>query len=388
MELNGTDQFSPIGDVIADKARYTIDLARRAKVTIKVVDTDHNLVRGPVRLGEHRGGTTLKWVWDGRDNSGDRAPDHGHYRVRAMATTPAGKVVTDEHWLVLDTEFDASLESNFDTVYPRSKAVTDRVRFGTRGGDDLGKATLQIRRPGGKLVFSKTAGWTRGYPYEVAFPVAWNGRDNDGRVLPAGNYFARVKGRDWVGNAGKTKRIPLHVSASRLTEATATVDISPADSRIPYNPCENSTANGCGDFPPCGEVVASTSYPANTDPGALSYRSSIGCGTYAYQDFAVAWHAVPRPVDSPRGTALVSVSMRGKPTNAGESDVATLGGNTSATSPATTQESTTTAEGTSSVTAQDLVRGPAARWAVKTTGDNWFDVASFHVTYRYLKPVP
>jgi hypothetical protein len=80
--------------------------------------------------------------------------------------------------------------------------------------------------------------------------------------------------------------------------------------------------------------------------------------------------------------------MRDRPTNAGETDVARLGGNTTATTPATTEESTTTAEGTSTVTTQELVRGPTARWAVSTVDDNWFDVASFRVTYRYLTPTP
>jgi hypothetical protein len=51
--------------------------------------------------------------------------------------------------------------------------------------------------------------------------------------------------------------------------------------------------------------------------------------------------------------------MRGRPTNAGETDVARLGGNATATSPATTEEPTTTVEGTSSLTTQDLVMGPA-----------------------------
>lgn len=389
MELTGDGAFSPNGDGRHDTARYAVQLRKRAKVSIKVLDGEWNVVRGPVRLGEHRAGSTATWTWNGRGNDGRRVPDHYHYVVKAKAKPYAGKVVTDTVWLAVDTAFSASLQPTFDTLFPRSTVVSDRIRFGTRGYDELDRGTLEIRRAGGRLVFSKTADWSRGYPYGVAFPVGWNGHDDEGDALAAGTYYARVKARDYVGNLGRTKRVSLTVSASRLVEATATVDISPAASRIPYNPCENSTANGCGDYPPCGDVVASETYPAAHELGALSYRSRTGCGRFASQDLAIGWHALPRPADSARGTTLASVSMRGRPTNPGETDVARLGGgNASATSPVTTHESITTVEGTSSVTAQDLVAQLEARWAVSTSGDNWYDAASFRVTYRYLKPVP
>jgi hypothetical protein len=387
--------FSPNGDGRQDRARYTVKLRKRAKVTIKVLGPQGELVRGPVRLGRHRAGTKVRWSWNGRDNDGRRVPDTPDYTQRhtvvAKAKPRGGKAVTDEQEVTVDTTFAATLVSNFDDVYPRSTEVTDRVRFGVVEYHPFRKrkATLQIRRAGGKVVLSKTAIWTRRIDgrFPVEFPVAWNGRDGEGKVLPPGRYVARVKGQDHVGNRGTSTRVPITVSASRLTEATATIDVSPAASRIPYDPCESSTANGCGDFPPCGDVVDSTAYPAATDPGALSYRSESGCGTSTSQDRAIGWHALPRPPDSARGATLVAVSMRGKPTNPGESDVAVLQGNdTSATSPATTEESTTTVGGTSTVTPQDLVDGGRARWTVTTYGEDWFDVASFRVTYRFLTP--
>jgi flagellar hook assembly protein FlgD len=387
--------FSPNGDGRQDRARYTVELRKRAKVTIKVLGPDGELVRGPVRLGWHRAGSTVRWSWNGRDNDGRRVPDTPDHTQRhtvlAKAKPRGAKAVTDEQEVTFHTTFAATLVSNVDDVYPRSTEVTDRVRFGVVEYDTFRKrrGTLQIRRAGGKVVLSKTAIWTRRVDgrFLVEFPVAWNGRDDDGKILPPGRYVARVKGQDHVGNRGTSTRVPITVSASRLVEATATADVSPAASRIPYYPCENSTANGCGDFPPCGDVVESTAYPSATDPGALSYRSERGCGTSTSQDRAVGWHALPRPPDSVRGATLVSVSMRGKPTNPGESDVAVLRGNdTTATSPATTEESTTTVEGTSTATPQDLVDGGRARWTVTTLGDDWFDVASFRVTYRYLTP--
>ena len=384
VELTGTWVFSPNGDGRHDVARYTVALRKRAKVTVKVLDQDGAVVRGPVRLGEHRSGSTVRWTWDGRDHHGHRVADGYGYTVRAKATTYAGDVVTDDVWLAVDTVFDPQLGSNYDTVYPRSQAVTDRIWFGTRGTDDVNQGTLRIRTPGGKLVLRKPY-FAADYPYLAAYPVAWNGRDADGHALPAGKYWARVVSTDRVGNRGITPRIPVYVSAARLVQATGTVDVTAADSQMPYNPCRNSTANGCGDFPPCGTVVPSTSY---TEAGALSYRSDTACSPNLYQHFAVGSHKLPGPEDSARGTALVSLTMRGKPMNAGDPDVARIaGGSTSATTAPTGQETSTTIA-PARVPTQALVRGGNASWEVSTTGTDAFDVASFRVTYNYLTTAP
>ena len=62
--VEGPRAFSPNGDGKADKARFTLHLERRARVKVKVLrfnGEDQERVVGPVRLGEHRAGETVRF---------------------------------------------------------------------------------------------------------------------------------------------------------------------------------------------------------------------------------------------------------------------------------------------------------------------------------------
>ena len=388
LEVRGPSSFSPNGDRRLDTARFAITVGQRATVKVRVV-RDGRVVKGPVRLGDHRSGSTVRWIWDGRNDNGRHVRDANRYRVKVSATTRTGRVHRHEHWLTLDTVYRPErLVVNDDTVYPRTTVVHDRIGFGVRpnvatGSDDLGRGTLRITRPGGKVVFSShTGAWDRNYPFTPPFPVAWDGRDNDGKRLPAGRYWARVRSTDGAGNTGATARIPVRVAADRLVELSGTVTVSPVGTAVPYNPCENSTANGCGDFPPCGSVVPSSAY---ADPGALSYRSSTGCSTNTFQHRAPGPHRLVLGPDTPRGAAVTRVSMRGRPTVSGETDTARLFvSDASAVSPVTTEESLTTATAPPVEPRELLWAEP--RWGVSTFGEDSFDVATFTVDYSYLAP--
>ena len=82
------------------------------------------------------------------------------------------------------------------------------------------------------------------------------------------------------------------MSDEKLVVTTSTVTVSAAQANYPYNPCANSTANGCGDFPDCGSILASTAY---AEPGALSYRSSTACSTDPWRQRVFAVHSRKTP---------------------------------------------------------------------------------------------
>ena len=151
--------------------------------------------------------------------------------------------------------------------------------------------------------------------------------------------------------------------------------------------CEFSTANGCGDFAPCGKVVPSTMYA-----GGLGYRPEPCVPADSQRsDAATSWHLLEVPeATGVRGLEAVRVSFAGAPTTAGGPDVGTLSvlGTNGATVVGTSGQSTWV-EGPA--WGEGLDRSyplrqldPAAHWAFSASGTNTVDVARFTVDVRYL----
>jgi flagellar hook assembly protein FlgD len=395
--VEGPDTFSPNGDGKGERARFKIRMEKRAQVKVKVLrytGQDHERVVGPIRLGEHRSGETVRWAWSGRTDGGKRVASDGCCSVKIVAKTHTGRVQVVRRSLEIDNVFSPKvLAVHDDTVYPRTTVAHDRLWFGLRypAGvvphlcglqcpDAMRRGTLRITKPGGDLVYS--SGERRWRP-RSGYQVAWDGTDQRGRRVPAGTYHARVHSTDAAKNSGRTPRIRVHVSDEQMVVTTGTVTVSAADANYPFNPCANSTANGCGDFPDCGSITTSSAY---LEPGALSYRSSTACSTDPWRQRVYAVHNLDRTVQLPRGLVVSEVTMRGKPTVAGESDTAQLGvPGASITSEATAAEVLTTATATP-VDPQTLVLAPPSGWSVITTGEDSYDVADFTVEYTYLAP--
>src|SRR5690606_2045596 len=99
-------------------------------------------------------------------------------------------------------------------------------------------------------------------------------------------------------------------------ESTTTVAADTTD----FGPCAWSTANGCGDFPDCGEVVPSTLFA-----GGLSYRSRVCDPPRQYGNVASSSHLLEVPeATGVRGLAAVRVAFAGAPTTPGDRDTGTL----------------------------------------------------------------
>jgi hypothetical protein len=166
-----------------------------------------------------------------------------------------------------------------------------------------------------------------------------------------------------------------------------TTIVSPAASAI--GPCAYSTANGCGDFPDCGQVVPSTLYA-----GGLSYRSKPCADPESFQSRAGSDHLLQVPeATGVRGVSAVRVAFAGAATTAGEPDVGRLtvwgvSGGSAVVGTSGRSEwvlDPTWGEGQSAfddVTQQQ--RDPAAVWSYATAGTDSVDVASYTVDVRYL----
>lgn len=411
--------FSPNGDQVKDKARIPFTLAKKSEVTVKVRRTNgartvvFRKAIGKVTAGTHT------WRWNGKNDNG-RVVRDGQYRVVLVADQVArnGETRRDSTDLYADTVYEpAGLTANSSAVYPLTTVITDRIGFrhgvlGDTEEESAARVELRVVRVdsngGGEVVYTRAEPY--GDPALVLlgqgpgrdYPVTWDGRDNLGRVLPAGRYTAYLDAVDLAGNAGTAGWAFVDVAGVPLVEATGTMTVSPthnpfAATATPGARARDGRASTTGgdDYQPipCGTVVPSTAYP---DANAMSYRSSDTCGGTALRpSIATARGGADlASVHAPRGISSVQVALRGKPTVDGETDTAELVVNMngtaakdSVTSAAVAGESVTT--GTVSARAWDPTREKVragVSWSVTTRGVDSYDVADVAVTYRYLTP--
>lgn len=391
LAVKATVYFSPDDDRSKDVARIPITLAQRAEVTVKVARSyagRHDPIVGPVHLGKLSAGRH-RWTWDGHRDDGRRVTD-GRYLVIVNARATADGTARKRYATVeADTTYDAAALSAYSrTVYPRTTVTDDYIAFGNgrdRGSDQVARGTLRITDRAGRVVAEREDPYR---PWLGEYPVLWDGRDDRGRPLPAGRYWARFVGIDKAGNTGPSTRLPVRVARVPLVEATGSETLPPDATVAP------PAATDGGDDPmpvPCGTVVPSTVYD---DPGALSFRSSTACPDPVWRPhYATAGRGFELDVDAPRGVRSARVLMRGRPTADGETDTAELGlrvpygVSATVSSPASPGESlTATPFATVAGWRPQHVPPTGVWWQVTTRGDDSYDVASYTVEYTYLTP--
>lgn len=397
LSVKGPAAFSPNGDGRKDKARYKVKVKKRANVTVRVVRAG-KVVRGPVKLGKRKAGSTKSWAWDGKNRRGKRVADanaNGRkgYQIKVVARSlKTGKRVVVRHDVTVDTlaglPAGARLVSNDDTVYPRTTVTRDRIWLRLKGHEALDedvRGTLVIRTPEGRKLTQITSDAWNNLAWEGPAEVEWDGKRANGKPLDGGDYdgdvTVRLRTKDGAGNVARTRPITVHVSAKRLESKTVKVTVAPQQTSFEptARDCGPTSGSGCGENPPCGTVTPSTRGDMAL---GLSYRAQE-CATGGGNNYAVARHSLDLPSDAVRGGGAVSVTMRGRPTADGQSDTARLTvGSTFVTSDASEFETSTTA----SQTYQYGSTGPfgVPTWMVETFDDNSYDASEFDVTHTYL----
>jgi outer membrane protein OmpA-like peptidoglycan-associated protein/flagellar hook assembly protein FlgD len=237
--LSRLRHFSPNGDGVQDTAFFDTRLTGKQEIEgwqITIQDSDSRVVR---QLGDlvntdeslsvkkffsvlfsSRGYASIPeyWEWDGRDDEGQILPD-GTYTYQIK--------VRDTH----DKEFlSRPRQIDIRTVPPEANIDIKLTLFSpNRGGERdvlvveqtlVGRDTRwtgNMLDANGKIV--RTFSWGENPPAKFE----WDGRDNNGRIAPDGNYEYRVEGRDLAGNSVSekfsgillsTRRRPIHISAS------------------------------------------------------------------------------------------------------------------------------------------------------------------------------
>ena len=406
-KVAAASRFSPNGDGVQDTLTIRYRVPAEAHVHLAVSRADDRL--HPVRivdLGEQPAGRHV-WQWDGRNQSGKRVVDQG-YAISVYDAAPSGQAARASKKVQVDTTFWAELSVPTygaelgapARVFPRTTVVTDTLDLTAYSEEKkLISLELVIRNRRGRVVRradvadprSTTNTGVHGHGRTVEWAAV-----RGGKPLPSGRYTAIVVGQDKAGNSGRSEPVKIWVSADKLEWQEKTVTVAPDASVV--GPCEYDGGNGCGEYTPCGRVVASGLFP-----GGLSYRSAE-CATppvnLQTQSAAAAAHMLEVPeATGVRGLAAVRVAFTGAPTTAGEPDTGKLV--VSGTYAPAPHPTTSIVEGTSGQSAwveeprwgeglaEDVnygypQRDPAVLWGFSTRGTDSVDVASFTVDVRYL----
>jgi hypothetical protein len=369
--------FSPNGDGRSDRARVVFRLDRRAFVSVLVRDRQGKAVRRAA-LGVREARRHV-WRWDGRSSSGRVLPD-GYYRVilKASGGDRTSRVSTSV--IAVTAPDTGRLVLSRSTVYPAATAVVDRLAAAyVRAGDSEDErlyagyygdrpirltARFVLVDADGDTVLHRTS-----TKYRPA--LSWTARDARDRPIEPGTYTLRVKITDEAGNARFVRRAVV-VSAAQLVEKLWTATIPAASVEQGAGPVYDPSCLGCGEV--CGPV------PSGRFPGGLSFRQPCTFGYAAVRYFVASPPVVPAPVDAFRVTAT------GGPTTPGDTDVARFDGLVLGPGDAAV------ATPWQDVDLDSYPYLPEAQhpitWAVSTSEENDYDIASFTLEYRYYAPVP
>ena len=185
--------FSPNGDGRRDVNRIAFTVKEAGRVTVTIVDRDGERIRRLAEGIDARPGTPVRVTWDGRTDTGVRAPD-GLYRMQ-VGLRRTGRTVV------------AAGSFNIDTTPPRPVvlSVTPPIAGPVPGAFEIRARGVGTRRaPRFRILrtdvtpvrevarFRGRKGSRRG---------VWDGRV-DGAPAPPGTYMVVVAVRDRSGNVG------------------------------------------------------------------------------------------------------------------------------------------------------------------------------------------
>ncbi len=402
-DVAAASPFSPNGDGVKDtlSIRYRLPVGAHVRLTISPASDARRPVRR-VDLG-HQSAGKHTWTWNGRNQSGKQVLDQS-YVIRFYDVEPTTlqlprasmKVHVDRRLQIQLTAPTYGAEPGARArVYPRTTVVTDTLDLSASGENQLTALELVIRNGKGRIVrradVAEPLRTTDGRLYGYGRTVPW-AAVRGGKPLSRGRYNAVVVGRDKAGNAGRSRAVKIWVSDEKLEWRETTTTVIPDASD--FGPCTYSMANGCGDYPSCGEVVASTLYA-----GGLSYRSKTCEDPEYHRSYASSSHLLEVPeATGVRGLSAVRVAFEGAPTTAGEPDTGRLhvwsrddndsiegAGFIVGTTGRSTWIDPAWGEGDQGYPDSYVPRrDPAAAWSFSTVGTDSVDIATFTVDVRYL----
>ena len=197
--------LSPNGDGVADTTTIRAALSESATWTVRFRDADGNVLREVT--GE---GADPVAAWDGLVDGVPVADGTYSYRIDATdgwsnASYKTGTVRVD---LTGPTLSGVTPAADADTwISPNGDGVRDAAAFGGT-----------VSEPGSVAAYVRDAGGTLLRSFSVPTPtttaaLTWDGKANDGSVVPDGTYEVRLIPRDAVGNVGPAVTRSVTVAA-------------------------------------------------------------------------------------------------------------------------------------------------------------------------------
>ncbi len=184
--------FSPNGDAVKEVVTLLPETASADRVkswTLTVLDS----AKTTVRAFKGNAAPPARQAWDGKTDSGTRAPD-GIYTAKLEV-----RYITDElesavsFDMALDTAVPAITVTAADTLFsPNGDGRKDTIKISqeSKPGDNW---EGRISSADGKVV--RSFAWK-----DKALAFEWDGTDSEGNKLPDGNYSYSVRSEDLAGN--------------------------------------------------------------------------------------------------------------------------------------------------------------------------------------------
>src|SRR3989338_9080326 len=172
--------FSPDGDGVDDTTILTFSLSESSLATVEVYNSSNSLIKTLAENVPITYGTIYNYMWDGKDNANQIAPQ-GRYYFKVTAAALTGSLANPlkmDIFLIYISDIKISQDSFNPHV-----GQTTQILYELKND---AKLSIKIYNDIGGLVRNLIDNQLRS-PGEQS--EAWDGKDNNGNILPDGNYY-------------------------------------------------------------------------------------------------------------------------------------------------------------------------------------------------------
>ena len=172
--------FSPDGDGVDDTTTLTFSLSESSLATVEVYNSSNSLIKTLAENVPITYGTIYNYMWDGKDNANQIAPQ-GRYYFKVTAAALTGSLANPlkmDIFLIYISDIKISQDSFNPHV-----GQTTQILYELKND---AKLSIKIYNDIGGLVRNLIDNQLRS-PGEQS--EAWDGKDNNGNILPDGNYY-------------------------------------------------------------------------------------------------------------------------------------------------------------------------------------------------------
>ncbi len=198
--------FSPNGDSVQDNVSIIPELKVKegiASYSLDIIDEESKIVRtfsGAANMPE-------SFLWNGIRSDG-RLADDGRYKSKLTITYKKGDTPTSvSPDFIIDTDSpEVSISSDYILFSPDSDGKKDFINISqTTSSEELWQAEVSSEQ--GLVV--NTFFWKG-----TAADLKWNGRDDEGNILPDGKYVYTIYSKDKAGNSSSKQILGIELDTS------------------------------------------------------------------------------------------------------------------------------------------------------------------------------